>query len=122
MDLDVGYSDHLALYNLLSYLTGASLDVSSGQLRLAGGGESRYAVLSAQLLHTNLSVIYYPIFFQMCKAHHIGYDTQVRPLHTRNVRSKSPPVELQIDLFLQTRTGTVFALVDGQHREHLGML
>ena len=77
VDLDIGYSDHLALFNLMSYVTGARLHQESGQLVLPGG-EGRYAILSPHLLHTNLSVIHYAVFFQMCKAHHIGYDPKVK--------------------------------------------
>lgn len=76
MDLDIGYSDHLALFQLLSYITGAAFDFVGGQLLVEG--KARYAVMSSQLYHTNMSIIHYPVFFKMCKAHHIGYDAKVR--------------------------------------------
>ena len=76
VDLDLGYSDHLALQQLLSYVTGLRGDWGRGQLALPEGG-ARWAILTPHLQHTNLSVVQYPIFFQMCRAHHIGYDPNV---------------------------------------------
>ena len=40
----------------------------------------RFAILSTRLLHSNLSVIHYSVFFQMCRAHGIGFDMKVRHL------------------------------------------
>ena len=77
MDLDLGLSDHLALTHLLTYVTGGQVDGGTGQLLVSGGTEERYAVMSPYLMHTNLSPIYYPIFFQICKAHFIQYDPKV---------------------------------------------
>ena len=79
MDLDFGYSDTLALYKLMNYITGFHLDTCSGQLIHKSGEEMppHFAVLAPHLHHTNLSLIYYSIFFQMCKAHHIGYNSTV---------------------------------------------
>ena len=33
--------------------------------------------MSTKLLHTNLAVVHYSVFFQMCRAHGIGYDIKV---------------------------------------------
>ena len=38
----------------------------------------RNAVLSTRLLHSNLSIIQYNVFFQACKALGIGFDVRVR--------------------------------------------
>ena len=38
---------------------------------------SRYAVIGSRLLHTNLSMVHYSVFFQMCKAQGIGFDIKV---------------------------------------------
>ena len=42
---------------------------------------NRYAVIGSCLLHTNLSMVHYNVFFSMCKAHGIGFDLKVN--HTR---------------------------------------
>jgi len=57
----------------------------------------RYGVISANLLHTNLAILHYTVFFQMCRAHAIGWD----------VRSK---------------IGTLFTLLDTVKRENIGMI
>ncbi|CAI8053072.1 IQ domain-containing protein H [Geodia barretti] len=75
VDLDIGYSSHLALLRLLCYVTGATVDPRSGQLVVDGG--PRFAVLSPRVYHSSLPVVHYPVFFQMCKANHIGYDAKV---------------------------------------------
>lgn len=85
VDLDLGYSNNLALYQLMSYLTGCQLDSTSGAL-ISSKEEPdtyRFAVLAPHLYHSNLSLYYHSVFLQLCKAHYIGYDPNVsNPLIT----------------------------------------
>lgn len=82
VDIDLSYSHHLALYKLMNYLTGYQLDVSSGALISSDEREepemTHYAVLAPHLYHSNLALYYHSIFFQMCKAHLIGFNPNVR--------------------------------------------
>ncbi|XP_053319756.1 IQ domain-containing protein H [Spea bombifrons] len=114
-DLDICYSDQLAMTQLLLYLTDGTLDCANShldvpsytikvdrpkhrtQLLKTSTNTSRFAVLSTRLLHTNLSVVYYNVFFQMCRAHGIGYD-------------------------VKEKQGTVVLLLENQKRHRLGML
>ncbi|XP_075063684.1 IQ domain-containing protein H isoform X2 [Mixophyes fleayi] len=114
-DLDLCYSDQLAMTQLLLYLTNGTLDCANSQLNVplvpkkversrhraqpvqTTTISSRVAVLSTRLVHTNLSVVYYNVFFQMCKAHGIGYD-------------------------VKEKQGAVFVLLENQKRHRIGML
>ncbi|XP_068131135.1 IQ domain-containing protein H isoform X2 [Hyperolius riggenbachi] len=113
-DLDLHYSDQLAMTQLLQYLTSGTLDCTNSRLNVPVSKKlersrhrtvtvedplisSRAAVLSTRLVHTNLSLVYYNVFFQMCKAHGIGYD-------------------------VKERQGTVFLLLENQKRHRIGML
>ncbi|KGL72943.1 IQ domain-containing protein H, partial [Tinamus guttatus] len=117
-DLDLCYSDQLALTQLMLYVTDGNLDCRSGlfQVSLANdrckmvwkrsllccsvqlsAGRRRCAVASSQLRHSNLSMIYYNVLLQMCKAHGVGFD-------------------------LQEKQGTVLILYEDEKRHKLGMI
>ncbi|KAM8972328.1 LOW QUALITY PROTEIN: IQ domain-containing protein H [Pelodytes ibericus] len=114
-DLDVCYSDQMAMTQLLLYLTNGTLDCTNSRLDVpnptvkmesskrrtppveTSPRSSRFAVLSTRLMHTNLSVVYYNVFFQMCRAHGMGFD-------------------------VKEKQGTVFLLLENQKRHRLGML
>ncbi|XP_071297237.1 IQ domain-containing protein H isoform X6 [Agelaius tricolor] len=115
-DLDLCYSDQLALSQLLVYLTDGNVDCGSSILQAPlGAKESQSqrvqhegtkppapsspwcAVASSQLRHSSLSGISYSLLFHICKAHGIGFD-------------------------LQEKQGTVFVLYEDQKRHSLGMI
>ncbi|XP_068059468.1 IQ domain-containing protein H, partial [Anomalospiza imberbis] len=115
-DLDLCYSDQLALSQLLVYLTDGNLDCGSSILQAPlGAKESKSkglqhegtkppapsspwcAVASSQLRHSSLSGISYNLLLHMCKARGIGFD-------------------------LQEKQGTVFVLYEDQKRHSLGMI
>ncbi|XP_053810827.1 IQ domain-containing protein H isoform X11 [Vidua chalybeata] len=115
-DLDLCYSDQLALSQLLVYLTDGNLDCGSSILQAPlGAKESKSqgvqhegtkppapsspwcAVASSQLRHSSLSGISYNLLLHMCKARGIGFD-------------------------LQEKQGTVFLLYEDQKRHSLGMI
>uniref|UniRef100_A0A8D2LT79 IQ motif containing H n=1 Tax=Varanus komodoensis TaxID=61221 RepID=A0A8D2LT79_VARKO len=77
IDLDLHYSDHLALTQVLLYVTNGVLDcrLSRFEVQLTPK-KRRSVVMSSSVMHGNLSLICYNVFLRMCKAHGIGYDVQ----------------------------------------------
>ncbi|KAF1520943.1 IQ domain-containing protein H, partial [Eudyptes sclateri] len=115
-DLDLCYSDQLALTQLMLYMTDGNLDCRSSRFEVSLGSNkmksqriqheetktpspvsNRCAVASSQLRHSSLSVIYYNVLLQMCKARGVGFD-------------------------LQEKQGTIFILYEDQQRYRLGMI
>ncbi|NXO42783.1 IQCH protein, partial [Locustella ochotensis] len=115
-DLDLCYSDQLALTQLLMYMTDGNLDCGSSPLQAPLGSKEsknqqvqhketkppvpsspRCAVASSQLRHSSLSGISYNLLLHICKARGVGFD-------------------------LQEKQGTVFVLYEDQKRQSLGMI
>ncbi|XP_030621174.1 LOW QUALITY PROTEIN: IQ motif-containing protein H [Chanos chanos] len=100
VDLDLGYSNQLAMTQLMLMMTGGTLDCRSSRLEVPiqrAAVRSRYAVIGSRLLHSNISMMYHSVFFQICKARCIAFD-------------------------IKERLGTVFALHDSKERYSLGMI
>ncbi|NWV19206.1 IQCH protein, partial [Origma solitaria] len=125
-DLDLCYSDQLALTQLLLYMTDGNLECGSSRLQgppasresksqriqhkgtepvsrmlccflQAAPRSPRCAVASSQLRHSLLAGISYNLLLHSCEAHGVGFD-------------------------LQEKQGTVFVLYEDQKRHSLGML
>ncbi|NXD38025.1 IQCH protein, partial [Copsychus sechellarum] len=115
-DLDLCYSDQLALTQLLLYMTDGNLDCGSSPLqgplgskgsksqrvqqegtKPPGPGSPRCAVASSQLRHSGLARISYSLLLRSCRARGVGFD-------------------------LQEKQGTVFVLYEDQKRHRLGMV
>lgn len=115
-DLDLKYGDLIPMHRLLEFVTGGKFDASDHLFRLPPvkpeerkrrprgvkltervKSLNRSAVLSVRLYHSNLSMVQFGVFFQMCRAHKIGYD-------------------------VKEKNGTVFLINDSTRREHLGMI
>ncbi|NWW90621.1 IQCH protein, partial [Rhynochetos jubatus] len=120
-DLDLCYSDQLALTQLMLYVTDGNLDCRSSRFEVPRGSKqmksqqtgmemrnavrflqpspmsNRCAVASSQLRHSSLSVTYYNVLLQTCKTHGVGFD-------------------------LQEKQGTVFILYEDEKRYRLGMI
>ncbi|XP_076802306.1 IQ domain-containing protein H-like isoform X2 [Clavelina lepadiformis] len=117
-DLTLAYSDQMAMTQLMLFVTRGKLDAArclmrvpppikakEGRFRKRDDNKdkqpppnlNRYYVMSTHLMHSNMAVVHYSVFFQMCRAHGIGFD-------------------------IKERQGTVFTLIDSSKREELGML
>ncbi|NWU83268.1 IQCH protein, partial [Onychorhynchus coronatus] len=117
-DLDLCYSDQLALTQLMLYVTDGNVDCGSSPLEAPLGsqtvksqwiqrmlccclqpapGSRRCAVASSQLRHSNLSRTSYDVLLQRCKARGVGFDPQ-------------------------EKQGTIFILYEDQKRHRLGMI
>ncbi|NXH15233.1 IQCH protein, partial [Bucco capensis] len=110
-DLDLCYSDQLALTQLMLYMTDGNLDCSSSSFEGSLGSKemknevtktpfppsNRCAVASSQLRHSSLSGICYNVLLQRCKAQGVGFD-------------------------LQEKQGTVFILYEDEKQYRLGMI
>uniref|UniRef100_A0A3B3VD01 IQ motif containing H n=1 Tax=Poecilia latipinna TaxID=48699 RepID=A0A3B3VD01_9TELE len=107
IDLDIGFSDHLAMTQMLLMATGGTLNWRTGcfevpvkekcseqEGRLV---DSRYAVVGIRLFHSNLSMLYHSIFLNICKWNCIEFNKK-------------------------ENQGTVFALYDSYDRCTIGMI
>ncbi|XP_063690024.1 IQ domain-containing protein H-like [Bolinopsis microptera] len=114
IDLKVSYTDTMAMANVLQYVSGGRFEPSTGLFKIPAykvmpkissrfkspkerqPPNYRFAILAPRLFHTNLSLVHYSVFFQMCRAHHIGYD-------------------------IREREGSIFTLIDSYKRDLIGM-
>lgn len=117
IDLKLRYSDSMAMTRLMLYVSAGHFNPSLSAFVIPvrtktekrrqrrkileedkelSPNPNRYAIISTRLSHSNLSVIHYSVFFQMCRAHGIGFD-------------------------VKEKAGTIFTLIDSSKREHLGM-
>ncbi|KAK2917794.1 hypothetical protein Q8A73_004540 [Channa argus] len=112
IDLNLAYSDQLAMTQMLLMITGGTLNFRTGCLEVPIPIAEKcceqqitpkppvlncYAVIGIHLFHSNLSMLYHCVFFKMCKAHGIGFDKKCKQ-------------------------GTVFALYDSSDRCSIGMI
>uniref|UniRef100_A0A3B4YQM5 IQ motif containing H n=1 Tax=Seriola lalandi dorsalis TaxID=1841481 RepID=A0A3B4YQM5_SERLL len=97
IDLDLTYSDQLAMTQMLLMMTKGTLNCRTGCLEvpifrqihgmvslscfltfLQPPVVNRYAVIGSRLFHSNLSMLYHNVFFKMCKAHGIRFNMKVK--------------------------------------------
>uniref|UniRef100_UPI0037E9738C IQ motif-containing protein H n=1 Tax=Semicossyphus pulcher TaxID=241346 RepID=UPI0037E9738C len=112
IDLDLSYSDQLAMTQTLLMMTGGTLNCRTGCLEVPMPIRekccerptaakplvvNRYAVIGSHLFHANLSMLYHHVFLKMCKAHGIGFNKE-------------------------RKQGTVFSLYDSMERCNIGMM
>ncbi|XP_062922233.1 IQ motif-containing protein H [Mobula hypostoma] len=120
-DLDLAYSDQLAMTQLMLFISNGKLTCASNSFEVPPRPKEkkgrlhrqevakevemqtqlpfmkRYGVLSTQLKHANLSMVHYSVLFKIFKAHGIGFD-------------------------IKEKQGTVFILHEGNKRDRLGMV
>ncbi|XP_039225597.1 IQ domain-containing protein H isoform X5 [Crotalus tigris] len=115
IDLDLHYSDHLAMTQVALYVTEGTFNCASSRFQVQLPPKkpldlplqkeqtqptslvSRHILLSSSIKNGSLSFIYYNVFLQMCKAHGIGYDVRLKE-------------------------GTIFILFEDQKRNTFGMI
>ncbi|XP_042352488.1 IQ motif-containing protein H [Plectropomus leopardus] len=112
IDLDLTYSDQLAMTQMLLMMTGGTLNCRTGCLEVPAPVTEkccehqsaarppvvkRYAVIGSQLFHSNLSMLYHNVFFMMCKNYGLGFN-------------------------MKRKQGTVFAVYDNSRRCNIGMI
>ncbi|KAI3371274.1 hypothetical protein L3Q82_023887, partial [Scortum barcoo] len=107
IDLDLKYSDQLAMTQMLLMMTRGMLNCREGCLEVPMPVRekccehflvvNRYAVIGSHLFHSNLSMLYHNVFLKVCKAHGIGFN-------------------------MKTKQGTVFTLYDSSERCSIGMI
>lgn len=120
--LQIGYSNSSAIINVLTALTNGNLNADRNKFEVTvhktldppatyvskrkrtsmvkekmSEIQNRYAVVSPNLIHSNLNNIHYNVFFQICKAHGIAYDER-------------------------SKIGTAFMLMSNSNRDLLGMI
>ncbi|CAF0827492.1 unnamed protein product [Adineta ricciae] len=116
VDLSIGYSEHLALYRMTRFITTGHFDpqthsftvkVKQVKQRMRNWQtdapeqhiveKNRFAVWTSRLYHSNLPVLQLSVFFQICRAHGVGFD-------------------------IRERQGSIFALLESERHENLGMV
>ncbi|XP_071354064.1 IQ motif-containing protein H isoform X2 [Trachinotus anak] len=112
IDLDLTYSDQLAMTQMLLMMTGGTLNCRTGCFEVPMPSRekccehqtaakppvvNRFAVIGSHLFHSNLSMLYHNVFFMMCKAHGIRFN-------------------------MKKKQGTAFAPYDSSERCSIGMI
>ncbi|XP_070686599.1 IQ motif-containing protein H [Pempheris klunzingeri] len=112
IDLNLTYSDQLAMTQMLLMMTGGTLNCRAGclevpmpirekccehQIAAKPPVVNRYAVIGTHLFHSNLSMYYHNVLLKMCKAYGIGFN-------------------------MKRKQGTVFVLYDNSKRCNIGLI
>ena len=98
-DIKLAPSTYTGLVKMLNCVSNGHFDTITGHYLSDTGGKSvpKYSVVSNNLKHSNFSLIRYKVLFQMFKAQGIVYR-------------------------YDTRTGTIFGLIDDVNRRQIGMV